>query len=101
MVFGEFQHNKISKRRPEKIKKIAVKTKDRRVDDSALEYIGQFSPSATFELAFRLMREYGIMPHELFSISVKDVFKSREGYAVVSLPAECPEVFLPFIKKTK
>ena len=83
---------KYPKEELKKIKKVPVRPKDRSVDDLALEHILQFSPNTTFELAFRLIRERGIMPHELLSIRVKDVSKSEEGYAVVSLPAENPEV---------
>ncbi|MHA1251009.1 MAG: tyrosine-type recombinase/integrase [Candidatus Helarchaeota archaeon] len=75
-----------------RIKKIPIKPKDRKVDDLALEHLLQFSPNTTFELAFRLMRERGLRPHELLSIRARDVSRSEEGYAVISLPDMNPAV---------
>jgi len=75
-----------------RIKKISIRPKDRKIDDLALEHLLQFSPDTTFELAFRLMRECGLRPHELLSIRTRDVSRSEEGYAVIALPDRNPVV---------
>jgi integrase len=58
----------------------------RDIDEEALEHLLQFAPSVAHELAFRLIRERGIRPHELLSIRAGDVSETKEGWALVELP---------------
>jgi integrase len=68
------------------LKKEQVTLKDRDINEEALEHLLQFAPSETHELAFRLIRERGIRPHELLSIKACDVSETKEGWALVELP---------------
>ncbi|MBD3229206.1 MAG: tyrosine-type recombinase/integrase, partial [Candidatus Lokiarchaeota archaeon] len=73
------------------LKKEPIKPKDRSFDEEALEHLLQFSPSTLHELAFRLIRECGLRPHELLSIKVSDVSETDEGWALIELPENNPE----------
>ncbi|MHA1428715.1 MAG: hypothetical protein ACTSQI_22280 [Candidatus Helarchaeota archaeon] len=72
------------------LKKERVPLKDRDIDDEALEHLLQFTPTPLHDLAFRLVRERGIRPHELLSLRACDVSKTEEGWVLVKLPETNP-----------
>jgi len=72
------------------LKKERVPLKDRDIDEEALEHLLQFSPTPLHDLAFRLVRERGIRPHELLSLRACDVSETKEGWALVDLPETNP-----------
>ncbi len=72
------------------LKKEHIPLKDCDFDDEALEHLLQFSPTPLHDLAFRLIRERGIRPHELLSLTVNHVTATKEGWASVELPETNP-----------
>ncbi|MHA1855071.1 MAG: hypothetical protein ACTSYY_03425 [Promethearchaeota archaeon] len=57
----------------QRLRRNSTKSPGRCIDPMIFERLLQFSPSATYDLAFRLIYECGLRPHELLSICVKDI----------------------------
>jgi len=49
-----------------------------------------YAPSETYELAYLLIYETGIQPHELLSITTQEVEERSNGLVLVKIPEENP-----------
>jgi integrase len=61
------------------IKRYPTKSKGKCVSEDDLEAVLQFSPTLTYDLAYRLIDECGFRPHEPLSIRVCDVRTAGSG----------------------
>lgn len=74
-----------------KLKRFKVENKGRYVDEDDFYKILSYAPSDTHELAYLLMYETGIRPHELLSLTTEHVEERTDNLVLVKIPDVNPE----------
>ncbi len=82
---------KLSLNEMTKLKRFKAENKGRYVDEDSFFRILSYAPSAAYELAYLLMYETGIRPHELLSLTVEHVEERKDNLVLVNIPDENPE----------
>jgi len=75
-----------------KLKRFKAENKGRYVDENFFYRILSYVPSDDHELAYLLMYETGIRPHELLSLTVEHIEERTDNLVLVKIPDENPEI---------
>jgi len=74
-----------------KLKRFKAENKGRFIDDDSFYRILSYAPTDAHELAYLLMYETGIRPHELLSLTVEHVEERTDGLVLAKISDENPE----------
>lgn len=73
-----------------KLKKFKVENKGRYVEEEEFYKLLSYAPSEAHELAYLLVYETGVRPHELLSVSTQDIEARSDGLVLLKIPEENP-----------
>ena len=76
----------------DKLKKYKTEPSGQVIEEDDLYRLLSYSPDRRFELAYLLMFETGIRPHELLSIRIRDVKEQPSGLILVKIPEQNPAI---------
>lgn len=74
-----------------KLKRFKAENKGRHVDEDAFYKILSYAPSDNHELAYLLMYETGIRPHEILSLTTEHIEERTDDLVLVKIPDMNPE----------
>ncbi|MFX1260060.1 MAG: tyrosine-type recombinase/integrase [Promethearchaeota archaeon] len=73
-----------------KLKKFKADNKGRFIEEDDFYRLLSYVPSEAYELAYLLIFETGIRPHELLSVKIQDIEQRSDGLVFVKIPEMNP-----------
>ncbi|MFX1258289.1 MAG: hypothetical protein ACFFAN_10540, partial [Promethearchaeota archaeon] len=74
-----------------KLKKFKADNKGRFIEEDDFYRLLSYAPTEEYELAYLLIFETGIRPHEILSVTVQDIEQSSDGLILEKIPEMNPE----------
>lgn len=73
-----------------KLKKFKAENKGLFIEEDVFYRLLSYAPTAQYELAYLLIFETGIRPHEFLSVTIQDIEQRSDGLVLVKIPEENP-----------